>query len=125
MLNLQHNLRIYFATQPANMRLSFRGLMGLVRGQLREDPTCGHLFCFLNKRRTMMKLLLCDQTGTWIFHKRLSLGTFELPAKDAKTNKVLLDAATLSLILEGIVLDSVQRRKRYQRPEPLLPPELG
>lgn len=116
MLNLQPHLRIYFATQPANMRLSFRGLMGLVRGQLHEDPTSGHLFCFLNKRRTMMKLLLCDRSGTWIFHKRLSMGTFELPAADAAMNKIVLDASTLALILEGIELDSIQRRKRYQRP---------
>ncbi len=98
------------------MRMSFRGLCGIVRGRLRDDPLSGHLFCFLNKRRTMMKLLLCDPTGFWIFHKRLSRGTFELPSTAAGVARVRLDAGDLALILEGIDLASVTRRKRHRRP---------
>jgi transposase len=61
----------------------------------------------------MMKLLLYDRTGAWIFYKRLSRGTFEVPATDDA--RVRLDPADLALILEGIDLSSVTRRKRYQR----------
>jgi hypothetical protein len=34
-----------------NLRMSFRGLSGLVRQRLQEDPLSGHLFCWLNRRR--------------------------------------------------------------------------
>ena len=103
------------------MRMSFRGLSGLVRQRLREDPTSGHVFCFLNRRRTMMKLLLCDRTGMWIFHRRLARGTFELPVVEAGVQRVRLDPTELALILDGIELGSVTRRKRYRRPmEPLV-----
>lgn len=118
MLNLHHSLRIYIATQPIKMSLSFRGLLGLIRGQLHEDPTKGQLFCFFNKRRNMLKMLLCDSSGIWIFYKRLSMGTFEMPPCEDAGQKVVVDPATLALLLDGIDLASIKRRKRYQRPLP-------
>ena len=121
MLTLAAAVRIWLSVEPADMRMSFRGLSGLVRQRLREDPTSGHVFCFLNRRRTMMKLLLCDRTGMWIFHRRLARGTFELPVVEAGVQRVRLDPTELALILDGIELGSVTRRKRYRRPmEPLV-----
>lgn len=116
MLTLAPTVRIWFATEPADMRMSFRGLTGLVRQRLSEDPTSGYLFCFVNRRRTMMKLLLFDRSGAWIFHRRLARGTFELPNVEAGITRVRLEPTVLALILEGIDLASVTRRKRYQRP---------
>ena len=116
MLTLAPTVRIWFATEPADMRMSFRGLSGLVRQRLRDNPTSGHVFCFVNVRRTMMKLLVCDRSGAWIFYRRLARGTFELPAVEAGATRVRLDPTDLALILEGIDLDSVTRRKRYHRP---------
>jgi len=115
-LSLPSAVRIWLATEPVDMRMSFRGLSGIVRGRLRDDPLTGHLFCFLNSRRTMMKLLLWDPSGCWIFHRRLSQGTFELPVVTDGTDRVRLDAGELALILEGIDLASVTRRKRHRRP---------
>lgn len=117
MLSIPSAVRIWLATDPVDMRMSFRGLSGIVRGRLREDPLSGHLFCFLNGRRTMMKLLLWDRSGCWIFHRRLSQGTFELPVVPDGAGRVRLDPGDLALILEGIDLASVTRRKRYRRPE--------
>ena len=103
------------------MRMSFRGLSGLVRERIREDPTSGHLFCFVNRRRTMMKVLIYDRSGAWIFHRRLARGTFQLPAAPEGAVRVRVDAGELALILEGIDLDSVARRRRYRRPlEPIV-----
>lgn len=116
MLTLAPTVRIWFSTEPTNMRMSFRGLSGLVRERLRDDPTSGHVFCFVNRRRTMMKLLLCDRTGAWIFHRRLIRGTFEVPEVEAGASRVRLDPTELALILDGIDLGSVTRRKRYHRP---------
>lgn len=115
MLTLTPSVRIWFATAPADMRLSFRGLSGLVRQRLRDDPTSGHLFCFVNRRRTMMKLLLCDRSGAWIFHRRLVRGTFQIPAVEPGATRARLEPTELALILDGIDLTSVKRRKRYCR----------
>jgi transposase len=79
MLTLPPTVKIYVARQPVNMRKSFNGLTGVVRAQLELDPTSGHLFCFFNRRRTLMKILFCDDTGYSIFYKRLARGTFQLP----------------------------------------------
>lgn len=117
MVTLTSAVRIWLATEPVDIRLSFRGLSGLVRQKLQDDPLSGHLFCFVNVRHTMMKLLLYDRTGYWIFYKRLSRGTFRLPVVPAGTLRVRIDGGDLALILEGIDLTGATRRKRYRRPE--------
>jgi transposase len=97
------------------MRKSFRGLTGVVRQRLAEDPLSGHLFCFINRRRNMIKCLFADRTGMTIHYRKLARGTFELPAFEEGTAKVEVDSATLALILEGIELKSAVRRKRHTR----------
>ena len=80
MLTLPPSVRIHLAMEPVSMRMSFRGLSGVVRRRLEEDPLSGHLSCCLNRRRTMMKILFHDRTGYCLFYKRLSRGTLELPS---------------------------------------------
>jgi transposase len=115
-------VRIYLATEPCDMRKSFRGLSGLVRQKLREDPLSGHVFAFVNRRRTMIKLLTHIETGYAIYYLRLSRGTFQLPEIEEGQTQVTLDPATLTLILEGIELKGVTRRLRH-RPCPSRPTE--
>jgi len=98
------------------MRKSFRGLSGLVREKLRADPLSGHVFCFVNRRRTMLKLLVHVRTGYAIYYRRLSRGTFQLPPVDDDQARVEVDVATLTMMLEGIDLRSVKRRLRYHHP---------
>lgn len=115
MLTLPPSVRIYVAIAPCDMRKSFRGLTGLVRQQLQNDPLSGHVFCFLNRRRTLMKCLVADQSGMLIYYKKLARGTFEIPTSPDDVSNVRIDAGTLALILEGIDLKSVKRRLRHHR----------
>jgi len=115
-LSLPQAVRIWLSLQPVDMRKSFRGLSGLVRERLADDPLSGHVFCFVNQRRTMMKLLVYDRTGFWIFYKKLSRGRFQLPTAPPEQTKVQLDSGTLSLILEGIDLNHLKRRVRHRAP---------
>ena len=115
MLTLSPAVRIYVATAPCNLGKSFRGLTGLVRQRLAEDPLSGHLFCFFNRRRTLVKCLYADRTGMTIHYRKLARGTFELPAFEEGASKVEVDSATLALILEGIELRSAVRRRRHTR----------
>lgn len=117
MLTMPPNVRIFLALQPVDMRRSFDGLAGQVKHTLRLDPLSGHLYVFLNRRRTLMKILFFDRTGYCILYKRLEQGTFQLPEADPETGRVELAPADLALILEGIDLRHIKRRKRYQHPK--------
>jgi len=91
------------------MRKGFDGLSGLVREALSKDPLSGDVFIFFNRRCTQVKLLVWEQDGFAIYHKRLERGTYELPS-DQSTE---LRSDELMLILQGISLKSVRRRKRF------------
>lgn len=107
--------RYYLSRQPADMRKSYDGLSGLVRQGLDRDPLSGEVFIFLNRRRTMIKLLVWDRSGFVLWSKRLERGTFELPVSAEAGASVALRWEELVMILEGVSLGSVQRRKRYSR----------
>jgi len=98
------------------MRKSFNGLSGLVRSQLGGDPVSGDVFIFVNRRRDRVKLLVWDRTGYVIFYKHLQQGTFELPAFEAQAASCQMKWEELVLILEGVALQSVRRRKRFSWP---------
>ena len=91
------------------MRKGFDGLSGLVREGLSKDPLSGDVFIFFNKRRTHVKLLLWERDGFSLYHKRLERGTYELPS----TASAELRSDELMLILQGVSLKSVRRRKRF------------
>ena len=107
--------RYYLSREPADMRKSFDGLSGLVRQGMGRDPLSGEVFIFLNRRRTMIKILVWDRSGFVVWSKRLERGTFELPRNTQAGASVPLRWEELVMILEGVSLSSVQRRKRYSR----------
>lgn len=116
MLSFTNHVQIYLCTAPTDMRRSFDGLSSLVTAVLNRDPLSGHLFLFLNRRRDRVKLLYWDHDGLAIWMKRLEAGTFETPPGAAGQACLELDATQLTLLLSGVSLASVQRRKRYALP---------
>ncbi len=117
MLMLPPTVRIFVAMDPVDMRKSHHGLAAIVRDRLGIDILAGHLVFFVNKRRTLAKLLFFDRTGLAILYKRLESGTFQLPTVESGTDRAEIDPASLSMILEGIDLRSAVRRRRYSRAE--------
>ena len=113
MLNVTNNVQIYLCTSPTDMRRSFDGLSSLVASVMNKDPLSGHLFLFLNRRRDRIKLLYWDNDGLAIWMKRLEAGTFETPRASADQSCLELDVTQLTLLLTGVSLESVKRRKRY------------
>ncbi len=106
--------RIYLYNPSVDMRRSFNGLMAIVQSEFEQDVRQGDLFLFINKRRDRVKILWWDDDGLAIFMKRLEQGTFERPVDDSESNHLRMDQTELSLLLSGIELKSVKRRKRYQ-----------
>jgi transposase len=115
MLTFSPNLRIYLHTQPTDMRKSFDGLSGLVRGVFQADPTDGSLFLFINRRRDRIKILWWDRDGLALFYKRLEAGTFEMLQAANESATLEIDATQLAMLLGGVTLESAKRRKRYAR----------
>ena len=113
MLSLAPTVRVFLALAPFNMHRSFDGLAGEVR-RLHLDPLDGHLYVFLNARRTLVKALYFDRSGFCVFSKRLAQGSFQLPAVPPGSARVELDGAVLAMMLEGIDLRA-PRRLRYER----------
>jgi len=113
-LSLTLPVEIYLCVAPADMRRSFDGLLRMAEEHLRRDPLRGGLYVFINRRRDRAKLLYFDGDGLAIWYKRLEVGTFQLPVVDENTQGVVLSATDLTLLLRGIDLGSVRRRRRYR-----------
>ena len=106
---------IFLHTDATDMRKSFTGLCGIIRGVFGEDPADGSLFLFVNKRRDRIKALQWHGDGFVIWYKRLEQGTFEVVPAPGREKRVRLDATQLAMILGGVRLATARRRKRYQR----------
>lgn len=115
MMGFTPSQRYYLSRQAADMRKSYDGLSGLVRQGMGRDPLSGEVYIFMNRRRTMVKILVWDRSGYVLWSKRLEQGTFELPRRREQEASVVLSWEELVLILEGVSLSSVRHRKRYQR----------
>lgn len=114
MILLPRSVRVYVATAPVNLRKSFEGLSNEVRTVLAADPISGHVFLFLNRRGTQMKLLVWTRGGFTIVHKRLERGRFTLPSKVAVgATHVEVDAHELAMLLEGLVASSARSSARW------------
>jgi transposase len=111
-------VRIFLATQPADMRWGFDRLAALAQEASGQDPLSGQLFLFHSRGGGRLKALWWDRDGFVLYYKRLEEGVFKLPRVGAGAASIELRASELAMLLEGIDLASVKRVKRYRRPTP-------
>jgi len=109
-------VRVFLCTSPTDMRKGFDTLAALVRDALGYDPLSGHLFLFIGRRRDRLKILYWDRDGFALWYKRLEQGTFRMPASRPEATSIELRASELAMLLEGIDLRSIKRRRRFARP---------
>ena len=116
MLTLPKAVKIYIASKPVDMRRGFDGLSAIVLNQFGLDPYSGHLFCFVGKRLDRVKLLYFDHAGFTLLYRRLERGRFRWPHIDEAQQTALIEAAQLTMLLEGIDLRRVKKPKRWTPP---------
>jgi transposase len=117
MISLPSSVRVFLHTPPTDLRKGFDALCGLVTTAFGQDPTSGHLFLFVNRRRDRIKILYWDHgDGLAIWYKRLESGSFQIPATARDAVSIEMTPTQLALILSGIDLNSARQRKRYRRP---------
>lgn len=117
MLSLPPGCKIHLHRAPVDMRKSFDGLFGIVKNELSMDVRQGGLFLFINLRRNRVKLMYWDRDGIAIWQKRLEKGSLQHPQPSDDAQYLIIDDSELHLLLVGIELSSVKRRKRYVVPE--------
>lgn len=86
------------------MRASYDTLFAKAKGVLAQDPFSGHLFLFINSRRTSVKCLFYDGTGLVILAKRMERGQFSR-INPMYRGEVTLTAAEFALFFEGADLE--------------------
>ena len=106
---------IYVATVPVDMRKSFDGLAALVKNSFQKNPLDGTFFVFINRSADRLKILYWDRDGYALWYKRLEAGRFRLPVTLTQSGEsvVLVSAAQLAMILEGIEPVAVKQQKRF------------
>ena len=73
MLPPRSGLRFWLYRKPTDMRKSFDGLAALVRHALGEAPLDGALYSFVNRRRTIIKVLYFEGDVYCVWSKRLAV----------------------------------------------------
>ena len=114
MLSFSAHQRYFLYGSTIDMRKGFNGLAGLVRQHIEHDLLSGDIFIFINRTRDRIKLLMWDKTGFAMYYKQLERGTYELP-KTRNGKALELSWSELVMLLEGIEIYSIKRRKRYQK----------
>jgi transposase len=106
---------IYIAISPVDMRKSFDSLAAIVKNSFHKNPLDGTIFVFINRVADRLKILYWDRDGYALWYKRLEAGRFRFPAAMSVDGEsvVLLSAAQLAMILEGIEPIVVKQRKRF------------
>ena len=113
MLTLPPGARVFVATARVDGRKGIDGLAALVRSQFAQDPLSGTMYVFFSRRADRVRLLYFDRDGYVLITKRLEKGVYRVPW-GAESDRVVLEAAELLLVLEGIDLTRAVRRPRWQ-----------
>jgi len=104
MISFNRLTKIFVNREPTDMRASYDTLFAKVKGVLNQDPYTGHLFVFINSRRTSIKCLFWDGTGFVLLCKRLNEGLF-YKINPTYKGDVTLTAAEFALFFEGADLE--------------------
>ena len=108
MLQLYANTAILLATAPQDFRKGIDGFVAVCQQQLKQNPRDDIRFCFINRPRTMVRILSWDGNGYWLMTKRLSRSKFEgWPTADKPVSPMA--AQQLRRLLQG--LDEKNQKK--------------
>ncbi len=106
MLWKRETRRVYAYAEAVDMRKSFDGLLGVTRQVHEADGLSGDMYVFVNRRRTLAKILCWDRTGWCVLAKRLERGRFELRQGEDKQE---LSQQELELLLDGVLTRRVKK----------------
>jgi len=104
MISFNRRTKVYVCKEPTDMRASYDTLFAKAKGVLGQDPFSGHMFVFINSRRTSTKCLFYDGTGFVLLCKRMERGLFSR-INPMYAGEVVMTAAEFGLFFEGANLE--------------------
>jgi transposase len=107
------DIAIYLCRDPVDFRMGINGLSVLVEATLRYDPFSRNLFCFVNKRRSQIKVLYWQRTGFCLWLKRLEEERFKWPFHLAGP-VVELDEDQFRWLLDGLDLKHLKLHRSLE-----------
>jgi transposase len=118
MISFNRRTKVFVSKEPTDMRASYDTLFSKAKGVLNQDPFSGHLFVFINSKRTTIKCLFYDGTGLVLLCKRMEKGTFSR-INPMFRGEIVLTQAEFALFFEGADLEKrfidspVERKKSF------------
>lgn len=100
-------VEVHLALEPVSLLKSIDGLCAEIERRFAMDPMKGHIFAFVNRTHTGVKLIYWDHGGFVLVYKRLERGRFQIPA--LRGDRVKMTAAQLGALLDGIDLSRARR----------------
>jgi transposase len=104
MISFNRRTKVFVCKEPTDMRASYDTLFAKAKGVLNQDPFSGHLFVFINSKRSSVKCLFYDGTGFVILMKRMERGLFSL-INPMYRGEIILTQAEFALFFEGADLE--------------------
>jgi transposase len=104
MLAFNRRTKIFVSKEVTDMRSSYDTLFSKAKGVLKQDPFSGHLFVFINAKRTSIKCLYYDGTGLVVIAKRMERGLF-CRINPLYSGEVVMTPAEFALFFEGADLE--------------------
>lgn len=101
MIHLTRDTPVLLGLAPADFRCGIDGFAARCRTLLGREPSRGTLHVFINRRATMIRVLVHDGTGFWLMTKRLSKGRFEGWPRGAEDELSAASARALRALLES------------------------
>ena len=77
MIHLTEKTEILIAIKPVDFRKQIDGLVAVCNQHLHQDSRSGVLVVFINRAKTMIRILHHDGSGYWLATKRLSRGRYQ------------------------------------------------
>jgi len=103
-ISFNRRTKVFVSKEPTDMRASYDTLFAKAKEVLNQDPFSGHLFVFINSRRSSIKCLYYDGTGLVLICKRMERGTFSR-INPMFRGEIVLTAAEFALFFEGADLE--------------------
>jgi len=113
-LSFGPRVQIVLAVEPIDLRRGHDGLVTFVRERWRADPYNGTLFVFYGRRMDRVKILFFSAGGFVVYYKRLERGRFSMPRVPEGASQVVLDATSLTMLLDGVDLRAVRRTALWE-----------
>ena len=82
-MNFPKDLWVYH--QAVDLRKSYLGLCSLLENELSRDSKTGAGYVFVNRTKTLAKVLWWDRTGWSLFLKKLQTGRYRVSGNEQLT----------------------------------------